>query len=113
MFTTPSSICPEVAANFSYLGKLIKEEKIWNPTFMELASYFRLLEQLVFDLDTDGTVISNNTSRYSFQIRRLMDVIFTKEASYLEQWDAFIEPKHPGQSPAVFRLAAILCELRI
>lgn len=67
MFTTPSSICPEVAANFSYLGKLIKEEKIWNPTFMELASYFRLLEQLVFDLDTDGTVISNNNPDIHFR----------------------------------------------
>ncbi len=47
--------------------QLIKEEKIWNPTFMELASYFRLLEQLVFDLDTDGTVISNNNPDIHFR----------------------------------------------
>lgn len=67
MFTTPSSICPEVAANFSYLGMLIKEEKIWNPTFMELAAYFRLCEQLVLDLDTDGTILSINNPDIHFR----------------------------------------------
>lgn len=67
MFKTPSSICPRVEENFGYLGTLIRQGKIWNPTFMELAAYFDLYENICFDIDLDGCIKANVTADIHFR----------------------------------------------
>lgn len=67
MFRTQTSICPVVAENFNYLGELIKQNKIWNPTFMELADYFYHIEQIAFEIDAQGKIIAANNPEIHFR----------------------------------------------
>jgi len=53
-------------ANFQYLGELIKERKIWNPTLFELKEYLKDIEELEFFINKEGEVF---TSANQYHIR--------------------------------------------
>lgn len=59
IFDASGEVQPKVAENFGYLGQLIKEQKIWNPTLGELLAHWKAINAATFEL-CDGTITVKN-----------------------------------------------------
>ena len=57
MFSQENTIDVEVAENFKYLSKKIKEKKIWNPTLSEFINYWSKFDDFILDIDENGNLI--------------------------------------------------------
>lgn len=56
VFKEEDKIDDMVRNNFIKLGKLIEEEKIWNPVLSELVNYLSGFEKIILDIDIDGKI---------------------------------------------------------
>lgn len=62
LYTKSGEINPIVDANFEYLGQNISENKIWNPTLIELVEFWKDFNKIVFQISENGEIsIKNNT----------------------------------------------------
>lgn len=68
IFKEPNQIDDEVAENFSYLGKKIKDDEIWNPTLIELVNYLSKFEKTVLNIDLDGKIVVSNSNDLLYRI---------------------------------------------
>ena len=62
MFSKENIIDVEVAENFKYLSKKIKENKIWNPTLSEFINYWSKFDDFILDIDENGKLIIQQNS---------------------------------------------------
>jgi hypothetical protein len=67
LLTSNNEINPKVNANFDYLKRKIATEKIWNPTLSELYTHLQQFENLLFEVDSEGTVQLQNSSDLNFR----------------------------------------------
>ena len=51
----------DVETNFEYLAKKIKNSEIWNPTLSEVVSYWKQIDEAVFDVDASGKIFLSTT----------------------------------------------------
>ena len=52
----------QAAANFDYVSEKINQKQIWNPTLSQLYKYLQELDEIVFDVDKNGSIfVKNNT----------------------------------------------------
>lgn len=68
MFLTEDTIDKEVADNFIYLGKKIKNKEIWNPTLNELVLFLANFEEVTLDVDALGNIYVVNDSNLPYRI---------------------------------------------
>ena len=62
MFSKENIIDVEVAENFKYLSKKIKENKIWNPTLSEFINYWSKFDDFILDIDENGKLLIQQNS---------------------------------------------------
>lgn len=68
IFTKSGEINPIVEANFEYLGQNIKENKIWNPTLIELVDFWKKCNQVEFQISNQGEISIKNNTEIAFRI---------------------------------------------
>jgi len=62
LFKDKSTIDENVAGNFEYLSKKIKQNKIWNPTVSDLIEHLEKFKKTIFDIDKKGIIFIKNNS---------------------------------------------------
>jgi hypothetical protein len=67
MFINENTIDVKVAVNFRWLGDKIKNNEIWNPTVQELIDYWSNFEEILLDVDDDGTIFERNKTELQFR----------------------------------------------
>jgi hypothetical protein len=50
----------KVVANFNYLAQKIEQKAIWNPTLSQLLEFYTKYQNIVLDIDTNGTIFIKN-----------------------------------------------------
>lgn len=67
MFSDENTIDVLVAQNFESLGKKIKNNEIWNPTLQELVAYWSNFDNVVLDIDNEGTIFVKSKTELQFR----------------------------------------------
>jgi hypothetical protein len=67
MFVEPDRIDNNVKDNFNYLGTLIRENAIWNPTLSELVEYNKVCQQLLVEIDEQGDLFMSQNKEVHFR----------------------------------------------
>ena len=62
MFKSPDVIDEDVASNFKYLGEMIANQEIWNPTLDQLSTQLMKFYDVTTDVDQDGKVMVTNSA---------------------------------------------------
>ena len=68
MFATTEHVDKDVAANFHYLGNLVAEGKIWNPTLRELADHLSVFYDAEFVMSDEGDIVLRNPNAISRKV---------------------------------------------
>jgi len=68
MFKSSTEIDNDVIKNFEYISKKIDVKKIWNPTLSQLIDYMWRLNEIVFDIDSDGRICIENADNMHYRI---------------------------------------------
>ena len=67
LLSNKNSIDSVVANNFKELGNKIKNNEIWNPTLSELVNYWSGFENIVLDINANGSVFIKDNSNIIFR----------------------------------------------
>ncbi len=67
MFSNENSIDVKVAANFKNLGDKIKNNEIWNPTLQQLVAYWSNFDNVLLDVDNQGTILVKSKLELHFR----------------------------------------------
>lgn len=69
LISDSKTINQKVAGNFGFLGEKIKNNEIWNPTLSQLIDYWRVYEDIIVDIDSEGILVcQNNLDIFSREI---------------------------------------------
>lgn len=68
LFLSEGKFDAEVVNNFEYLGKLILENRIWNPTLSELIAYFKFSNETIISVNDHGKFFVKSNFNISSRI---------------------------------------------
>lgn len=68
LFLSEGKFDAEVVNNFEYLGKLILENRIWNPTLSELIAYFKFYNETIISVNDHGKFFVKSNFNISSRI---------------------------------------------
>jgi hypothetical protein len=60
LINSDNSLNEKVVANFNYLAQKIEQKAIWNPTLSQLLEFYTKYQNIVLDIDTNGTIFIKN-----------------------------------------------------
>lgn len=67
IFTKSGDVHPSVANNFEYLGKSIRQSKLWNPTLNELATYWLAFNKVELQVSDKGEITIKSPTEIPFR----------------------------------------------
>jgi hypothetical protein len=67
LFTDEKEINEKVSQNFTYISEKIKENKIWNPTVLELVEHWKKFQNTKLELDSNNKIVLSSINDLPFR----------------------------------------------